>query len=85
MPFVKREVEDGYIVVHHLFGDHEAIEFLRATSRQELERLCNQAKREGEAMFNFKNEDFVLIRNKDATYSVYRENERPEGVAYLDQ
>jgi hypothetical protein len=85
MPFVKRQIEDGYIVVHHLYGDREAIEFLRGTTRELLERLCNTAKREGEASFSVKNKDYIILRNPDATYAVFPADERPSGVAYLNR
>jgi len=85
MPVVKRQVEEGYIVVHHLYGDHKAIEFLRSTSRDVLERLCFKAKKEGEASFTYNDDRYILVRNPDASYSVFREEDRPEGVEYLNR
>ena len=85
MPFVKREIEDGYIVVHHLYGDRRALEFLRSTDRDIIERLCDQAKREGESAFKFKNIDYVMVRNPDSSYAVFPADERPTNTDYLNK
>lgn len=76
MPFIKRQTEDGYIIVHHLRGDRQAIEFLRATSMTLLERLCFQARTQGQAKFTFQDNDFTMTWNRDGTFNVQLEENR---------
>ncbi|MBI2985089.1 MAG: hypothetical protein HYY50_05730 [Candidatus Kerfeldbacteria bacterium] len=69
----KRDTEEGYIVVHHMKGDREAMEFLRSTSRIILERLIFEAKRTGQTTFYVKDKPYLMIKRPDLSFLVLPE------------
>ncbi len=70
MAIIKKNRRDEYIVVHHVFGESDVLDFLRMTSHTILDRLCFEAKTTGKATFSYKSRMYCMTRDKDTTYIV---------------
>lgn len=54
MAIIRKTKTDEYIVVHHVYGEHDVIDFLRMTSRAIVNRLFTEAKLHGQSEFSYK-------------------------------
>lgn len=65
-------------VVHKVTGDTKVIEYLRRGSAIANERLFFFAKRDGRASFFFKDQEYFIVRNRDASFSIFSDAEERE-------
>jgi len=70
MALIRKNEKDEYIVVHHVLGESDVLDFLRTTSHMILDRLCFEAKTAGQSMFEFRNKMYTMVLDKEAIYRV---------------
>lgn len=70
MAKIKKNLRDEYIVVHHVRGEEDVIDFLRNTSRLILDRLCFEAKNHGLAEFRFRDVNYTMKYMEDSSFLI---------------
>ena len=70
MARIKKTIRDEYIVVHHVHGEEDVLDFLRMTSRTILNRLCYDAKNHGRSEFRYRNTTYQMAHDTDGTFLI---------------
>jgi len=66
----KQNVSDYLNVIHKVTGDKEVVEWLQRGSPLMVERMFFFAKRDGQTSFYYKDQEYLLIRNRDSSYDI---------------
>ncbi len=79
MAIIKKTQRDEYIVVHHVRGEGDVLDFLHMTSHIILDRLCFQARNGQAAEFTYRNRKYTMTWNsRDDTFEVTQVDEAVE-------
>ena len=70
MAIIKKNERDEYIVVHHVFGEVDVLDFLHATSHMILDKLCFDAKNSGQSFFRYRNHTYRMTLDKGTMFRV---------------
>ncbi len=70
MARIKKNQRDEYIVIHHVRGEEDVLDFLRNTSHMILDRLCYQARLGEEAEFKYRNASYSITFLPDASFLI---------------
>lgn len=70
MAIIRKNEKDEYIVVHHVFAESDVLDFLRMTSRTILDRLCFDAKIQGQSSFRFRGQTYGMTVDRGTMYRV---------------
>ena len=80
MAIVRKTRTDEYIVIHHVLGETDVIDFLRNTSRTILERLFFDAKNHGFSEFSYRNHPYKLVWTKSDLFLIEQDEERIQPI-----
>lgn len=80
MAIIKKSRSDEYIVVHHVLGEQDVIDFLRNTSRTILDRLFFDAKNHGFSEFAYRNRPYKLVWTKSDLYLIEQDEEKIQPI-----
>lgn len=76
MTALKRTIEIELINVHQVRGDKGAIIFLKNAEHDFVEGLFYHAKRYGRSEFFFRDEKYIITKNKDASFLIEPDEEQ---------
>lgn len=76
MAVVKKSRTDEYIVIHHVLGEQDVIDFLRMTSRIVLDRLFFMAKTHGSSEFTYRSRPYRLVWTNSDLYVIEQDEEK---------
>jgi len=76
-------IEPELVNIHQVRGELVGIEYLKVADTNVVEGLFLRSKMKGRAEFKFRGFHFVLIHNKDLTYTVEEKIERASLVDSL--
>ena len=70
MAIIKKNEKDEYIVVHHVYGETDVLDFLRMTSHLILDKLCFEAKTAGQTTFRFRGQMYKMSWDRGMMFVV---------------
>lgn len=80
MAIIRKTKSEDYIVVHHVYGEHEVIDFLRMTSHTVVNRLFTEAKLQGISEFRYRNMPYRISWTERDLYLIESVEEASAGV-----
>lgn len=75
MARIKKNQRDEYIVVHHVRGEEDVLDFLRTTSHLILDRLCFQARQGNQSEFRFRGFTYTITFLSDSSFLIEQKEE----------
>lgn len=70
MLYDRNQKEYSHVNIHQVNGDKKAIEYLRGASDFFVEKLFWRAKEYGNATFDFNDEEYMITRNNNLSYTI---------------
>lgn len=67
---IKRPTQTELINVHQVTGERDVIYFLKNSEKDFVEGLFYQAKHTGQASFRYKDDRYLINRNKDYSFTI---------------
>ena len=75
MAIIRKTRTNDYIVVHHVYGEQDVIDFLRMTSRTVVDRLFFEAKNHGQSSFTYRNQIYLVNWTNQDLFVIEQEAE----------
>lgn len=70
MAIIRKTKMEDYVVIHHVYGEHDVIDFLRMTSKTVVNRLFFDAKCQGSAEFNYREKPYRITWTKTDLFEI---------------
>lgn len=70
MAIIRKTKMEDYVVIHHVYGERDVIDFLRMTSKTVVNRLFYDAKCLGSTEFTYREKPYRLTWTKTDLYDI---------------